>query len=78
MRSLGGPMVKLVDTRDLKSLGASCTGSNPVRATKTPLFSIWKIIEKRRKSSKKSLKALDFKDSKAFLFFQPLEKQGKA
>ena len=36
MRSLGGPMVKLVDTRDLKSLGASCTGSSPVRATKSP------------------------------------------
>lgn len=72
-------MVKLVDTRDLKFLGASCTGSSPVRATKTPLFSIWKIIEKRRKSSKKkSLKALEFKGSKAFLFFQPLEKQGKA
>lgn len=29
-------MVKLVDTRDLKSLGASCTGSSPVRATKSP------------------------------------------
>lgn len=27
---------------------------------------------------KKSLEALEFKDSKAFLFFQPLEKQGKA
>ena len=36
MRLLGGPMVKLVDTRDLKSLGASCTGSSPVRATKSP------------------------------------------
>ena len=35
MRLLGGPMVKLVDTRDLKSLGASCTGSSPVRATKS-------------------------------------------
>ena len=33
MRLLGGPMVKLVDTRDLKSLGASCTGSTPVPGT---------------------------------------------
>ena len=29
-------VVELVDTRDLKSLGASCTGSSPVRATKSP------------------------------------------
>ena len=28
--------MKLVDTRDLKSLGESCTGSSPVRATKSP------------------------------------------
>lgn len=70
--------MKLVDTRDLKSLGASCTGSSPVRATKTPLFSIWKIIEKRRKSSKKSLKALNFKDSKAFLFFSAIGKTRKS
>ena len=33
MSLLRGPVVKLVDTRDLKSLGASCTGSIPVRAT---------------------------------------------
>lgn len=70
--------MKLVDTRDLKSLGASCTGSSPVRATKTPLFSIWKIIEKRRKSSKKSLKALDFKDSKAFFVFSAIGKTRKS
>lgn len=55
MRLLGGPMVKLVDTRDLKSLGASCTGSSPVRATNPDIL---KTIEKNRKQCKKHLKAL--------------------
>ena len=36
-------MVKLVDTRDLKSLGASCTGSSPVRATNSPPLPFTKV-----------------------------------
>lgn len=48
-------MVKLVDTRDLKSLGASCTGSSPVRATNPDIL---KTIEKNRKQCKKYVKAL--------------------
>jgi hypothetical protein len=55
MRLLGGPMVKLVDTRDLKSLGASCTGSSPVRATNPDIL---KTIEKNRKQCKKIRKSL--------------------